>query len=118
MFHEIPHEAHRAVLSEVARVLKPGGLFVLTDSVQLGDRPAQDPFINRFADFAEPHYVNYTQTDFGALAREYGLQPQHKELASASKVLSFVKADPDTQLASETADEDTLKADDPSSSSQ
>jgi ubiquinone/menaquinone biosynthesis C-methylase UbiE len=31
----------RNVLKEVARVLKPGGMFVLTDSLQLGDTPSK-----------------------------------------------------------------------------
>lgn len=36
LFHELPPEARRNVIKEVARVLKPGGTFILTDSVQLG----------------------------------------------------------------------------------
>lgn len=31
----------RAVMAEAARVLVDGGMFILTDSVQLGDRPFQ-----------------------------------------------------------------------------
>jgi ubiquinone/menaquinone biosynthesis C-methylase UbiE len=38
-FHEMPEEARSAAAAEMFRLLKPGGLAVLTDSVQLGDRP-------------------------------------------------------------------------------
>lgn len=38
-FHEMPEEARSAAAAEMLRLLKPGGLVVLTDSVQLGDRP-------------------------------------------------------------------------------
>ena len=36
LFHELPPEARRAAAAEMARVLKPGGIVVLTDSVQVG----------------------------------------------------------------------------------
>lgn len=38
------------------RVLKPGGLVVLTDSVQLGDRSAWDKTLGNFGNLNEPHY--------------------------------------------------------------
>lgn len=92
LFHELPLPARKNVIKEVARVLKPGGMFVLTDSVQLGDRPYQDDVIGNFGNFAEPHYRGYIRTDFGALCKEYGLEPQTKSTSSSSKTLSFVKA--------------------------
>src|SRR5690606_20944483 len=39
LFHELPPEVRRRVTSEIARVLKPGGLFVFVDSLQMGDKP-------------------------------------------------------------------------------
>lgn len=38
------------------RVVKPGGLVVLTDSVQLGDRPVWDKTLGNFGNMNEPHY--------------------------------------------------------------
>ena len=91
LFHELPVEARRTVVREAARLLKPGGIFVLTDSIQKGDRPVQDPYLYKFGAFAEPHYPGYTEDSFTAIAREAGLVPWEKEQCSASKTLSFRK---------------------------
>ncbi len=56
LFHELPPAARAAAAAEFARVLAPGGLCVVTDSVQLGDRPAWDDRIGGFGDFNEPYY--------------------------------------------------------------
>ena len=46
------------------------GLFtaqvVITDSIQLGDRPANDKAMGAFQDFNEPYYRSYTAEDMGA----------------------------------------------------
>ena len=39
LFHELPEAVRRRAAAEFARVLRPGGLVVFADSVQLGDRP-------------------------------------------------------------------------------
>uniref|UniRef100_A0A7S4Q8C2 Methyltransferase domain-containing protein n=1 Tax=Alexandrium monilatum TaxID=311494 RepID=A0A7S4Q8C2_9DINO len=92
LFHELPAEAQEAVFAEAARVLAPGGVFVLTDSIQLGDRPPVDGTHGSFGDFAEPHYRAYIRRALAPLARAHGLEPRAKELSSATKSLSFVKA--------------------------
>jgi ubiquinone/menaquinone biosynthesis C-methylase UbiE len=56
LFHELPESARAACAREWARVLKPGGLVVLADSCQLGDRPAWDATLGAFQAFNEPHY--------------------------------------------------------------
>jgi ubiquinone/menaquinone biosynthesis C-methylase UbiE len=53
LFHELPPAARVAAATELARVLRPGGVCVLTDSVQLGDRPAMDGRLGAFGDFNE-----------------------------------------------------------------
>ncbi|KAF6266375.1 S-adenosyl-L-methionine-dependent methyltransferase [Scenedesmus sp. NREL 46B-D3] len=90
-FHEMPEEARSAAVSEMFRLLKPGGLAVLTDSVQLGDRPQWDPTLGAFGNFNEPHYKNFIACDFGALFKAAGFKCGTKIVASASKTLSFVK---------------------------
>ncbi|GIL81673.1 hypothetical protein Vretifemale_10697, partial [Volvox reticuliferus] len=56
LFHELPEAIRRRAATEFFRVLKPGGMVVLTDSVQLGDRPSWDKSIGLFGDFNEPYY--------------------------------------------------------------
>jgi ubiquinone/menaquinone biosynthesis C-methylase UbiE len=65
LFHELPPEVRRKAAAEMARVLRPGGLLVITDSIQLGDRSRLDENLGRFGDLNEPYYRSYIQEDFG-----------------------------------------------------
>ncbi|KAI8475763.1 MAG: S-adenosyl-L-methionine-dependent methyltransferase [Monoraphidium minutum] len=91
LFHELPEEARIACAREWARVLKPGGLVVLADSAQLGDRPAWDATLGAFGSFNEPHYRNYIACDMGGLFESAGFTPRTKYLSSATKTLTFTK---------------------------
>jgi ubiquinone/menaquinone biosynthesis C-methylase UbiE len=68
LFHELPPAVRRAAAAEMARVLKPGGLLILTDSIQLGDRPRLDGGLVAFEQFNEPYYRTYISESFGARA--------------------------------------------------
>ena len=63
LFHELPAESRRKAAAEMARVLKPGGILVLTDSVQYGDRPIWDNMLGMFSKFNEPYYMSYISED-------------------------------------------------------
>jgi len=92
LFHELPPEARRAVIREVARVLKPGGTFILTDSVQLGDRRVLDPTLGNFEKLNEPWYPSYIKENFGEMLTETGLfKAEEKYVNSATKTLSFTR---------------------------
>eukprot|EP00884_Botryococcus_braunii_P009873 jgi/Botrbrau1/18888/Bobra.177_2s0046.1 len=91
LFHELPEDVRKAVVAEMARVVKPGGIVILTDSIQLGDRPFLDAHLGRFGKMNEPYYENYIQTSLGELFMEAGLLPGQKLLGATSKTLSFTK---------------------------
>ncbi|KAL3130821.1 hypothetical protein ABBQ38_000156 [Trebouxia sp. C0009 RCD-2024] len=91
LFHELPPEVRRAAAKDMVRVLKPGGLLILTDSVQLGDRSSFDASIGRFGDFNEPYYRSFIAEDFGQMFKDCGLECDEKLLGSSTKVLSFRK---------------------------
>ena len=64
LFHEMPAEARANAAAEMARVVKPGGTVVFTDSIQRGDRPALDEGLDKFENLNEPHYpVGYGLLD-------------------------------------------------------
>ena len=66
LFHELPAEVRRAAAKEMVRVLKPGGILCLTDSVQYGDRTSFDKTLGLFSNFNEPYYLTYIREDLGA----------------------------------------------------
>lgn len=91
LFHEMPAEARAAAALEMARVVRPGGVVVLTDSMQRGDRPVLDERLGNFANLNEPHYVDYVDTELAPLFTAGGLQCGTKYVASSTKTLSFTK---------------------------
>jgi ubiquinone/menaquinone biosynthesis C-methylase UbiE len=77
------------VAAEIARVLKPGGLFVFIDSLQMGDRPGWDGLIEAFpARFHEPYYAHYATDDLDAIFSEVGLAAKETAQAFLSKVMT------------------------------
>lgn len=91
LFHELPEPVRRKAVQEFYRVLKPGGLCVLCDGYQYGDRPEYKDMAYRFSQFNEPFWVNFVTCDFGAMFTEAGFVPGTKYLSSATKTLSFTK---------------------------
>jgi ubiquinone/menaquinone biosynthesis C-methylase UbiE len=92
MFHELPPEIRRIIFGECARVLKPGGRFVLVDSLQRGDHPDYEGLFDLFPqNYHEPYYPSYTTEDFGAIAEACGLTHVRDVRAFVSKVMVFDK---------------------------
>jgi ubiquinone/menaquinone biosynthesis C-methylase UbiE len=74
VLHELPRHARHKVLSEMQRVLKPGGILVVEDSVQLDAERNLQPFLQRFSgEFHEPFYSDYLGDDLGAALADSGL---------------------------------------------
>lgn len=92
LFHELPPKVRRTAIDEIARVLKPGGTFVLVDSIQLGDRPELNALLELFPmGFHEPYYMSYAQEDLGALFGAAGLEIGQTRLAFLTKAVAFRK---------------------------
>lgn len=92
LFHELPPRVRRDVAREIARVLKPGGVLVLADSVQTGDAADLDRMLEYFpVGFHEPYFGSYLKEDMPALFAEAGLELEQTELAFLTKVIRLRK---------------------------
>jgi ubiquinone/menaquinone biosynthesis C-methylase UbiE len=92
LFHELPPKVRRQVISEAARVLKPGGSFLFVDSLQTGDVPDYDGLLSIFPQlFHEPYYASYMKEDLTGLFRKAGLGEKSVVPAFVSRVAEFVK---------------------------
>jgi ubiquinone/menaquinone biosynthesis C-methylase UbiE len=88
LFHEVPPKVRREIAREFHRVLKPGGLLVFMDSLQLGDIPEFDGMLQSFPiNFHEPYYASYVQEDLAALFGEAGLAVTHSSPQFLSKLV-------------------------------
>jgi ubiquinone/menaquinone biosynthesis C-methylase UbiE len=64
LFHELPAPARQKAIEECYRVLKPGGTFVICDSIQVSDSPEMQPLMDGFHElFHEPYYRGYMEDD-------------------------------------------------------
>lgn len=61
LFHELPAAARQNVIDECFRVTKPGGTFIICDSIQMSDSPDFMAMMENFPTlFHEPYYRHYT----------------------------------------------------------
>ena len=71
LFHELPPRVRREVARELARLIKPGGVLVLADSLQWNDNPALERMLEYFPHgFHEPYFASYLEEDLRALFAE------------------------------------------------
>ncbi len=88
LFHELPPQVRRAATAEIARVLKPGGIFVFLDSLQMGDRPGWDGLVEAFPErFHEPYYRHYAIDDLEGMFTAAGLEPELTTIPFLSKLM-------------------------------
>lgn len=91
LLSELPPQARSEAVHEVFRVLRPGGLAVITDAAQPGDRPAADAASNASVSSAPApaDRDGYARENLGALFAAVGFACERKELCAAAKTLSF-----------------------------
>jgi ubiquinone/menaquinone biosynthesis C-methylase UbiE len=92
LFHELPAKVRAQAVAEMARVLRPGGLVVLLDSLQFGDHAPYDPLLEFFPQaFHEPYYLDYARSDLIDLFARAGLAFTGRDRAYLAKRLTFEK---------------------------
>jgi ubiquinone/menaquinone biosynthesis C-methylase UbiE len=92
LFHELPPKVRAVVAKEIARVLKPGGLFVLVDSIQPGDTPGFEALTEFFPQaFHEPYFESYLAWEIAAAIEQMGLKNIESTSAFLSKVVTFAR---------------------------
>lgn len=93
LFHELPPKIRPVIIAEIARVLKPGGLFVFADSLQFGDNQQLDGILEYFPEgFHEPYYKGYLSYDFAPVMADAGLTAEKSDTAFLTKVATWRKA--------------------------
>jgi ubiquinone/menaquinone biosynthesis C-methylase UbiE len=93
LFHELPGRQRKAVAREMARLLRPGGVAIVVDSIQLGDVPEYDALVEYFPlAVHEPYYAQYAREDLVALFGEAGLALEDSRIAYFAKVMTFRKS--------------------------
>jgi ubiquinone/menaquinone biosynthesis C-methylase UbiE len=92
LLHELPAEARQNVLNEAWRVLEPGGVFVLADSVQMADSPKFAAVMENFRRvFHEPYYRDYIGDDIDARLSAAGFEGITAETHFMTRVWSARK---------------------------
>ena len=92
LFHELPRTIRAKVLNEFFRVLEPGGILVLADSIQISDSPDFTSVMESFyKSFHEPFYCDYIKEDIDSKIEDVGFKDVKSNSFFMTKVWSAVK---------------------------
>jgi ubiquinone/menaquinone biosynthesis C-methylase UbiE len=91
LYHELPREIRALVSAEMARVTKKGGIVILSDSFQKGDRPVMDKAMGKFEEMNEPHFKDYIEDYLPEHFEKVGMECLSKTVCSRTKTLAFAK---------------------------
>lgn len=93
LFHELPNPVRQRVIDECFRVLQPGGIFVICDSIQLSDDKQLAPMLGNFpAMFHEPYYMDYVKDNLDKKLAEAGFTNIRTKTYAFSKYWLATKA--------------------------
>tara|TARA_Y100001970_G_C14258191_1_gene877210 strand:- start:5710 stop:6768 length:1059 start_codon:yes stop_codon:yes gene_type:complete len=93
LFHELPSKVREKVIEECYRVLKPKGIFVLADSIQIKDSPDFISIMENFhKNFHEPYYRDYIRDNIVEKLSKAGFQNINGESFFMTRVWSCYKA--------------------------
>ncbi|MCP6762424.1 MAG: class I SAM-dependent methyltransferase [Fischerella sp. CENA71] len=88
LFHELPAGVRQGVIEQCYRVTKPGGVFIICDSVQMSDSPEMQPFMENFHQmYHEPYYKHYMTDDLVERLEKAGFENVEIQVHLMSKYL-------------------------------
>lgn len=88
LFHELPGVVRQRVIEQCYRVTRPGGVFVICDSIQVSDSPEMKPVMESFHElYHEPYYKDYITDDLIGRLEKAGFQNISTEVHFMSKYL-------------------------------
>lgn len=86
LFHELPAPVRQKIINECYRVLQPGGVLVICDSIQQSDSPELQLLMENFPQmFHEPFYKNYTEDDLNQRVQDAGFEVVETQVHFMSK---------------------------------
>ena len=92
LFHELPGVVRQQIIEQCFRVTKPGGVFVICDSIQVSDSPELLPVMENFHEtFHEPYYRQYITDNLVERLEKAGFQNISTEVHFMSKYLIAYK---------------------------
>ncbi len=92
LFHELPRTVRENVLKEFFRVLEPGGILILADSIQVIDSPDFIQIMENFyKSFHEPFYCDYIKENITSKIDDIGFNNVKSNSFFMTKVWSAVK---------------------------
>ncbi|GAB1540611.1 class I SAM-dependent methyltransferase [Scytonema sp. NUACC21] len=93
LFHELPGTVRQRVIEECFRVTKPGGVFIICDSIQMSDSPELETLMEGFHEtFHEPYYKHYMTDDLVERLEKAGFVSIDMQVHFMSKYLIARKA--------------------------